>query len=73
MYLDEAQQELLSRRNVHVSIPTLYRSLRQLGISRKQVSRRAYERNDEKWATYMNHIADIAPDPEMLMFGDEAA
>ncbi|KAG2335948.1 hypothetical protein BDR05DRAFT_833832, partial [Suillus weaverae] len=22
---------------------------------------------------FMNHIAEIAPDPEMLMFGDEAA
>jgi len=43
---------------------TLFRTLRRLGITSKKVSRRALERNDEKRA---------APNPEMLMFGNEAA
>jgi hypothetical protein len=43
---------------------TLFRTLRRLGITSKKVSRRALERNDENRA---------APNPEMLMFGNEAA
>ncbi|KAG2359199.1 hypothetical protein BDR07DRAFT_1415761 [Suillus spraguei] len=37
------------------------------------ISAYALERNEELRAIFMNSIAEIAPDPEMLMFGDEAA
>lgn len=72
VYLDEIQEQLLSRRGVKVSIPTLTRTLCRLHFSHKQVSGKALERNDILCAVYMNQIADLVPDPNMLMFGDEA-
>jgi len=72
-FLDELQSDLLSRRGVKVSMSTLFRTLRCLGITRKKVSRCALERNGEKRAMFMNNLAGIAPNPEMLIFGDEAA
>jgi len=56
-----------------VSIPTLTRTLRRLLFTNKDVSSKALERNDPNRAVYMNHIAELVPDPEMLMFGDEAS
>ncbi|KAG1868112.1 hypothetical protein C8R48DRAFT_598916 [Suillus tomentosus] len=73
IYLDELQHELRARRSVFVSIHTLFRTLRRLHYSHKTISARALERDEERRAIFMNHIAEIAPDPEMLMFGDEAA
>ena len=73
MYLDELQEELLTRRGVVVSIPTLLRSLRRLHFSRKSVSIHALERNDLDRAIYMNHFAELVTDPAMVMFVDEAA
>ena len=73
IYLDEIQEQLLVRRNVHVSVPTLTRTLRRLHFTNKGVSGRAYERNDQLRAVFMNNIADIVTNPDMLMFGDEAA
>ena len=58
-FLDELQSDLLSRRGVKVSMSTLFRTLRRLGIIRKKVSRCSLERNDEKRATFMNNLADI--------------
>ncbi|KAG2095860.1 hypothetical protein BD769DRAFT_273740 [Suillus cothurnatus] len=63
-FLDELQSDLLSRRGVEASMSTLFRTLRRLDITSKKVSRRALEPNDENRA---------APNPEMLMFGHEAA
>ncbi|KAG1869564.1 hypothetical protein F4604DRAFT_1774029 [Suillus subluteus] len=73
MYLDELQHELHSCRGVFVSVQTLLRTFRRLHLNRKHISAYALERNEEKRAIFMNSIAEIAPDPEMLMFGDEAA
>jgi len=73
VYLDEIQEELLTRRCVQVSISTLTRTLRRLQFTNKDVSGRALERNEEQCAIFMNQIADIVTDPNMLMFGDEAA
>jgi hypothetical protein len=73
IYLDEIQEQLHTQRNVQVSIPTLTRTLRRLHFTNKDVSGWALEQNDELWAMYMNHIADVVTDPNMLMFGDEAA
>ncbi|KIK35734.1 hypothetical protein CY34DRAFT_95571 [Suillus luteus UH-Slu-Lm8-n1] len=73
IYLDELQHELHSRRGVLVSLQTLLRTFSQLHFKRKHISAYAFERNEEKHAIFMNSIANIAPDPEMLMFGDEAA
>jgi hypothetical protein len=73
MYLDELQEKLLTQRGVGVSISTLLRTLRRLHFSRKCVSARALERNDTLRSAYWNRIADVVPDPNMLMFIDEAA
>ncbi|KIK36705.1 hypothetical protein CY34DRAFT_45870, partial [Suillus luteus UH-Slu-Lm8-n1] len=72
MYLDELQHELRARRGVFVSVHTLFRTLHRLHYSHKNISARALERDEERRAIFMNNIAEIAPDPEMLMFGDEA-
>ena len=73
LYLDELQEELLTRRNATVSVPTLFRTLRRLRFSHKWVSRRALERNNLERSAYMNYIADLVTDPAQLMFVDEAA
>lgn len=73
IYIDEIQEKLLSQRGVSVSVTTLLRTMRRLEFSRKCVSVHALERNDLLRSAYMNRIADIAPDPNMLMFLDEAA
>ena len=57
---------------VKVSLTTLTHSLQQLLFTHKHVSGKALERNEHLHAIYMNHITDLVPDPEMLMFGDEA-
>jgi hypothetical protein len=44
-----------------------------LHFTNKDVSGHALECNKEQRAIFMNHIADIVTDPNMLMFGDEAA
>ena len=73
IYLDEICQVLSEQRGCVVSIATLSRTLQRLDFSRKCVSRRALERNDILRAAFMNHIADVATNPDMLMFIDEAA
>jgi transposase len=73
IYLDEIQNELYQYRQIHVSIPTLCRTLRRLALTRKVVSARALERDDLLRSAFMNTIADKVPDPRMLMFIDEAA
>ncbi|KAF7372070.1 Tc1-mariner class transposase [Mycena venus] len=73
MYLDELQEKMLTQRGVDVSIATLLRTLRRLHFSRKCVSPRALQRNDTLRSAYWIRIADLVPDPNMLMFIDEAA
>jgi transposase len=73
LYLDELQDELLTRRDVTVSVPTLFRTLRRLHFSHKRISRRALERNDLERSMFMNNIAGLITDPAQLMFVDEAA
>ena len=73
LYLDELQEELRVQRNLHVSLPTLMRTLRHLHFSNKRVSVQALERNDLQRAIFMNKIGAEVPDPSMLMFTDESA
>ena len=72
MYLDEVQEQLLSCCSVKVSIPTLTCTLCWLHSTHKDISGKALECNDHLHAVYMNHMADLVADPEMLMFGDKA-
>jgi len=73
IYLDEVREQLLIRRHVKISLSTLTRTLHRLNFSCKDVSGRALERNSQLRAIFMNRIADQVPDPNMLMFGDEAS
>ncbi|KAJ6542875.1 hypothetical protein B0H19DRAFT_896878, partial [Mycena capillaripes] len=72
IYLDELQEKLLTQRGVLVLVTTLLRTLRRLHFSRKCVLVCALEQNDTLWSAYMNHIADIVSDANMLIFIDEA-
>jgi transposase len=69
VYLDEIQEQLLSRCGVKVSIPTLH----CLHFTHKDVSRKALKCNDRDRAIYMNWIADLITDLNQLMCGDEAS
>ena len=73
LYLDEIHDELLMQRGTEVSIATLVWALCHLLISHKHVSVQALERNDILRSAFMNMIATEVPDPEMLIFIDEAA
>ena len=73
IYLNEIRQALSEHRGCVVSIATLSCTLHHLDFSWKSVSRRALEWNDILQAAFMNHIADIAINPDTLMFIDEAA
>jgi len=73
LYADEIQEQLCTRRGVIVSITTVLRTLRRLHFSNKCVSAHALERNNLLRVHFMNCMGTEAPDPEMLMFCDEAA
>ena len=73
IYLNKIQEELYLHRYCHPSIPTLVHTLWRLDFSQKCVSICALERNDILHATFMNTIAKEVPQPDMLMFLDEAA
>jgi transposase len=72
-YLDELQEALEKCCQIHVSIPTLVRTLQHLQYSSKQVSAQAAERNDMLRAAFMNQIALEVPNMDMIMFSDESA
>ena len=73
VYITELQEELYQARKVHVSIPTLLRTLKHLNFSHKVVLHRAIECDNLRCSVFMNKIADEVPNPNMLMFVDEAA
>ncbi|KAJ3720856.1 hypothetical protein C8R42DRAFT_541569, partial [Lentinula raphanica] len=73
LYLDEIQEALFQARGVQISIPLLCRTLKKLDFTRKVCSVQALERNENKRAYFMLHMARLAPRLDMLMFIDEAA
>lgn len=73
VYINELQEELYQIRNTRVSVPTLLRTLQRLNFSHKLISHKAAERDDLLRSAFMNRIADQVPNPDMLMFVDEAA
>jgi hypothetical protein len=73
IYLDELQANILNIRGISLSQTSLMRTLHLLQYSRKHVSTRALERNDLMRSAFMNRIADEVPNPDMLIFTDEAA
>ena len=73
IYLNEIRDQLLTRRGIKVSMSTILRTLHRFHFSHKCISARALERNALIRSAYMNRIATIVLDPDMLMFADEAA
>lgn len=73
VYIDEVQEQLLTRRGTQVTITTLIRTLRRLRLTNKAISGGALERNDELRALYMNRMGNLITDPNQLMFADEAS
>jgi transposase len=73
MYLDEIQEQLIIQRGVKISLSSLSRCVHRLRFTHKCVLGRALERNSQLRAVFMNRMADQVPDPNMLMFGDEAS
>ena len=59
--------------SVKVSISTLMCTLRQLHFTNKDISGKALKCNDRDRTIYMNHIAELVPNPDMFMVGDEAS
>ncbi|KAJ7576692.1 hypothetical protein C8J56DRAFT_1007467 [Mycena floridula] len=72
-YLDEIQSDLEHQRGVIISIPTLLQTLQRLQFSNKTVSIQALEHNDLQRSAFMNCIAEIMLNPDMVMFINEAA
>ena len=66
IYLDELKEQLLLQCNVHISLATISRVLKKLGITRKAVSVCAQEWNEVARAVYMNKIAEEVPDPKTI-------
>jgi transposase len=66
VYLDEIQEQLLSRCGVKVSISTLMHTLRQLHFTNKDILGKALKHNDCDHVIYI-HIAELVPNPDMFM------
>ena len=71
MYLDELAEELESMHDISVSVATLSRTLKQLGLSNKKLSCLAHERNQEDRSEFRRRMANDPP--ERLVFADESA
>ena len=72
IYLDELQAEIYNMRGITVSRSSITRTLHHLCYSHKHVATCALERNDLMRSAFMNKIADQVPNPNMLIFTDEA-
>jgi len=73
IYLDELRAEVYNIRGILLSQATLMRTLHHLHYSRKHVTVHALERDNLMRSAFMNRIADEVPNPDMLIFIDEAA
>ena len=72
IYLDEIQQELESAHGLFVSIATISRALARMEISKKSLSRRASERNEELRTLWEVELAWL-DNPDLFVFIDESA
>jgi transposase len=70
LYLDELQEQLLAARDVDISIATISRTLRNIALSHKQVTKKAAERNEHLRATWQAQWGHIPA--EYFIWIDEA-
>lgn len=71
LYLDEIQEQLAEQHNLEVSLWTISRTLKRLGMSSKKLSKAAAERCEEARHDFAIEMGDIPP--EYLVTADEAA
>ena len=71
LYLNKIQEKLESTHGVDVSIATISRTLDQLALSNKQVSKVAAEHNELLWATWVAAHGHIPK--EYFVFLDESS
>ncbi|KAJ4467147.1 hypothetical protein C8J55DRAFT_381686, partial [Lentinula edodes] len=71
IYLDEIQDELYYAYDLMLSISTIWRTLRRLGIRNKRLSKAAFERCEEIREAYMLEIGAFLL--EQLVFADECS
>lgn len=71
-YLDEMQDALRDKFGTEVSVATLLATLRELNYTNKRVTKEALERDAARRAVFKYRIGKVAPDPNMLLFLDEA-
>ena len=71
MYLDELQEQLLSIRDVDVSLSTISRAVRGLALTHKHVAKTAAERNELLRATWQAEYGDIPA--EYFVWLDESS
>ncbi|KAJ7652170.1 hypothetical protein DFH06DRAFT_963748, partial [Mycena polygramma] len=71
MYLDEIQEQLFAQHDIEVSLATISRTLRRLGLSSKKLSRVASERCDDTRRGFFMEIGDEPAD--RLVCADESA
>ena len=72
IYLDELQHKLAVVRDIQVSLATISRTLSRLGLTRKGLSRKANERNEDVRLLWELDMAQYE-DPDMFVFLDESA
>ncbi|KAH7074323.1 hypothetical protein BKA62DRAFT_628588 [Auriculariales sp. MPI-PUGE-AT-0066] len=71
LYLDEIKEELWQRHGIGVSLSTLHKELKELELTRKLLSKRAYEISVPKRIEFLMQIGtELA---ERLVFIDESA
>jgi hypothetical protein len=71
-YLDELVHEMEQRTGKLVSVPTLWRSLKFCGITRKKIQKAAKERNEILRGFYLYNIG-MDYNSDQLIFIDETA
>ncbi|KAI0757492.1 hypothetical protein C8Q80DRAFT_1080251, partial [Daedaleopsis nitida] len=71
LFLDEIQTELEESRGIRVSLATISRTLRNLSLSLKKVSKAAVERNELLRATWLAEWGDLPA--EYLVWVDESS
>ncbi|KDQ51314.1 hypothetical protein JAAARDRAFT_113397, partial [Jaapia argillacea MUCL 33604] len=71
IFLDEIQEQLEEQHGVQVSLSTIWRTLKRLGISSKQLSKAARERCEDARRDFVLEIGHEPP--ERIVCADESA
>ena len=72
IYLDKIQEKLATEHGVDISLATISRTFTRMRYSKKSLSRRAKERNEELRILWELEIAELN-DPDFFVFVDESA